>query len=92
MVGGADVLFVATAEARDGEMRSRIAHHQQSRSADWQTLERTQDLSLAIKALATMRSVVLIDCLTLLVSNIMCSLQDILCLFTILVQATNSFF
>jgi len=75
-VGGDDVLFVATAEARDDEMRHRIEHHQQSRPAAWQTLERTRNIGEAISELEGLQSVVLVDCLTLLVSNVMCALES----------------
>lgn len=74
-LGGGDVLFVATAEAGDEEMAQRIATHQQSRPAGWRTLERPQRLGPAIHAALCDATVVLVDCLTLLVSNILLPLE-----------------
>jgi len=65
------VLFVATAEAGDEEMRARIARHRESRPAGWRTMEVTDGLGPRLKAGVGDASVVLIDCLTLLVSNVM---------------------
>jgi adenosylcobinamide kinase/adenosylcobinamide-phosphate guanylyltransferase len=76
-VGGGDVLFVATADAGDAEMARRIERHRHSRRADWCTLERTSNVAAALDpaALASpfpvQHQVVLIDCLTLLVSNLL---------------------
>ncbi len=69
-LGGDAVLFVATAEAGDEEMAQRIAAHQQSRPSGWRTLERPRRIGPAIRAALCDATVVLIDCLTLLVSNI----------------------
>ena len=65
------VLFIATAEAFDEEMKIRIAEHQRQRPRSWQTLEVPTDVSNAIAAQIGNAEVVLIDCLTLLVSNLM---------------------
>jgi adenosylcobinamide kinase / adenosylcobinamide-phosphate guanylyltransferase len=67
--GGGRVLFVATAEAGDDEMRARIAAHQQSRPAGWRTIETPRDVAAPIREAAGDRLVVL-DCLTLLVANV----------------------
>lgn len=68
---GEKVLFVATAEALDEEMRARIAEHRKNRPANWRTLETPSDLAQKLKAGIGDASVVIIDCLTLLISNIM---------------------
>lgn len=68
--GGDDVLFLATAQALDEEMRARIAQHRAGRPAAWRTLETSQNIARALQSVAP-ASVVLIDCLTLLVSNIL---------------------
>ena len=65
------VLFVATAEAGDEEMRRRIEKHRESRPASWQTLEATRNLASRIQQEIGGKAVVLIDCITLLVSNIL---------------------
>ena len=64
------VLFVATAGAGDEEMVKRIAAHRAGRPADWITLEAQIHVGLAIKTAAT-TPYVLIDCVTLLASNIL---------------------
>jgi len=65
------VLFVATAEGFDEEMKTRIAEHQRERPRSWQTLEIPTNLAEGIAARIGDAEVVLIDCLTLLVSNLM---------------------
>lgn len=64
------VLFVATAEAGDEEMRRRIEKHRGSRPASWQTLEATSGLAGRISREIAGSGVVLIDCITLLVNNV----------------------
>jgi adenosylcobinamide kinase / adenosylcobinamide-phosphate guanylyltransferase len=68
-LGGEQVLFVATAEPGDDEMRRRISAHQQARPAGWRTLEAPEDAGEAILQAGSSERVVLVDCLTLLVSN-----------------------
>lgn len=70
-LGGDEVLFVATAQARDDEMRRRIAQHREARPAAWTTLEQPLGTGQAIAALSARPRVVLVDCLTLLVSNVL---------------------
>jgi adenosylcobinamide kinase / adenosylcobinamide-phosphate guanylyltransferase len=64
------VLFVATAEAGDEDMRRRIQGHQRTRPATWHTLEVTRDLGKAIEGEIEDEPLVIIDCITLLVGNI----------------------
>lgn len=64
-----DVLFVATAQADDEEMAARIARHRQRRPAHWRTVEAPYDLAKAIGS--DPARVALVDCLTLLVSNLL---------------------
>ena len=66
---GGEVTYVATAEAGDEEMRGRIAAHRAARPAGWQTMERPLRLGDALTEWDA--SVVVVDCLTLLVSNIL---------------------
>ena len=68
-LGGNDVLFVATAEAWDEDMAQRIARHRQERPATWRTLETPRQVGQAIALHVHDTTVVLVDCLTLLVSN-----------------------
>ncbi len=73
-LGGDNVLFVATAEILDDEMKRRIQSHRQSRPIAWQTLERPLGVGDAIASTKMLPPVILVDCLTLLVSNVI--LQD----------------
>jgi adenosylcobinamide kinase/adenosylcobinamide-phosphate guanylyltransferase len=68
--------FVATAEAGDAEMAERIAVHRLRRGKDWQTVEAPHDLSAALAAVAT-DAPVLVDCLTLWLSNRMLAEADL---------------
>ncbi|HSR29610.1 MAG TPA: bifunctional adenosylcobinamide kinase/adenosylcobinamide-phosphate guanylyltransferase [Anaerolineae bacterium] len=69
---GQRVLYVATAEALDDEMRARVVAHQARRPPEWTTLEVPLDVGLALQASpqAAKADVILLDCLTLLVSNV----------------------
>jgi len=66
-----NVLFVATAEALDDEMHARIMEHRKNRPATWKTVEAPRQIGRALKGNIPGTRVVLIDCLTLLASNIM---------------------
>lgn len=63
-------IFIATGEARDPEMAERIAHHQAGRGPDWQTVETPLALAEAIRERGA-HEAVLVDCLTLWLSNLM---------------------
>jgi adenosylcobinamide kinase/adenosylcobinamide-phosphate guanylyltransferase len=63
--------FIATAEPSDDEMRARIAHHRRGRPPGFQTIEEPLDLCGAVEQLGGRASVVVIDCLTLWISNLM---------------------
>jgi len=67
---GRRVLYVATAEALDEEMNSRIERHKKSRPPTWKTLEAQTDVAKAISSEIGDAEVVVLDCLTLLVSNL----------------------
>jgi adenosylcobinamide kinase/adenosylcobinamide-phosphate guanylyltransferase len=67
--------YVATAEAGDGEMAERIGAHRARRGPQWQTIEAPRDLAAALKASEKMP--VLVDCLTLWLSNLMLAEADI---------------
>ncbi len=66
--------YVATAEAFDDEMRARIAEHRVRREGDWRTLDAPRDLP---RALAAAEGPVLLDCLTLWLSNAMLAEADL---------------
>lgn len=65
-----EVLFVATAEAGDADMATRIAKHRAERPSHWRTLEEPRSLARALM-LAEPSPVVLLDCVTLWVTNLL---------------------
>ena|SRR3989338_1145917 len=65
------VLYIATAEAGDSEMKSRISKHKASRPRYWKTIEEPLDLIAALKKHKHKYEVIIIDCLTLYLSNLM---------------------
>ena len=65
------VLYIATAEANDSEMKSRISKHKASRPKYWKTVEEPLDLIGALKKQKHKYEVIIIDCLTLYLSNLM---------------------
>ncbi|MEN6433699.1 MAG: bifunctional adenosylcobinamide kinase/adenosylcobinamide-phosphate guanylyltransferase [Smithella sp.] len=71
---GHAVLFIATATAGDNEMAERIRQHQVLRPAGWQTLEIPYNLGNHLAS--PVAPVVIVDCITLLVSNILVSLPE----------------
>ena len=69
-------VYIATAEAGDAEMAERIARHSERRSPDWLTVEAPRDLAGALAAVDRDRPV-LVDCLTLWLSNLMLADADV---------------
>lgn len=67
---GLAVTYVATAQARDGEMARRIAHHRARRPADWASVEAPLRLAEMLRAHAAPNRCLLVDCLTLWLSNL----------------------
>jgi adenosylcobinamide kinase / adenosylcobinamide-phosphate guanylyltransferase len=70
------VLFVATAEAGDEDMKRRIRIHKEERPAHWKTLEATSHIGGAIEKNRQDEELVIIDCITLLVTNIICQIDE----------------
>ncbi|MEO9900340.1 bifunctional adenosylcobinamide kinase/adenosylcobinamide-phosphate guanylyltransferase [Nisaea sp.] len=67
---GRALIYVATAEAHDDEMKARIAKHRADRAADgWRTIEEPKDLAAILKGEAAPGRVLLVDCLTLWLTN-----------------------
>jgi adenosylcobinamide kinase/adenosylcobinamide-phosphate guanylyltransferase len=65
------VVYIATAQARDGEMAERIAHHRARRPADWACVEEPLALADVLRQHARADRCVLVDCLTLWLSNLL---------------------
>jgi len=68
--------FLATAQPFDEEMRQRIAQHQQERGTDFITIEEPLDLAQVIQTQQEALDVMVIDCLTLWLSNVILSGQE----------------
>ena len=70
-------IYVATGAAGDVEMAVRVAAHQARRDRRWQTIEEPLDVAQVLARESTAESVILIDCLTLWLSNLMAAGRDI---------------
>ena len=70
---GKEVVYLATAQARDGEMAARIAHHRAQRPTSWPTVEEPLQLGAALLQHAAPGRLLLVDCLTLWLSNLLFS-------------------
>ncbi len=68
---GKRVAYIATGQALDEEMTARIAHHRLVRPAAWITRELPAGVGRSLISKPPMTEVILLDCLTLLVSNLM---------------------
>lgn len=63
-------IFIATCQPLDHEMEDRVIRHQAERGSDWNTMEEPLALAEAVKKNARPGSVILVDCLTLWISNL----------------------
>ncbi|WP_332685439.1 bifunctional adenosylcobinamide kinase/adenosylcobinamide-phosphate guanylyltransferase [Bosea sp. (in: a-proteobacteria)] len=68
--------YIATAQAYDDEMRARIAEHRARRSPDWRTVDAPMALPEALRAVPAGRPI-LVDCLTLWLTNLILAERDI---------------
>lgn len=75
---GGEVQLIVTAEIWDAEMAERVAKHQAERPAHWHVTEAPLALPEAITRLCQPNAFVLVDCLTLWLSNILCTQPDTL--------------
>jgi adenosylcobinamide kinase/adenosylcobinamide-phosphate guanylyltransferase len=69
--------FIATCKPQDEEMRQRVARHQKDRGKNWITLEVPIDLPEAVLENSSRADVILVDCLTLWISNLLTRTQKI---------------
>jgi adenosylcobinamide kinase/adenosylcobinamide-phosphate guanylyltransferase len=72
---GSRVIYVATAQSLDDEMQSRIQRHQSQRRGTWTTVESPTGVGGALLAAQLDADAILVDCVTLLVSNIVLSFE-----------------
>jgi adenosylcobinamide kinase/adenosylcobinamide-phosphate guanylyltransferase len=68
---GLEVAYIATATVGDGEMAQRIAHHRERRPTHWRTVEEPLHLADALQREASAGRLLLVDCLTLWLSNLL---------------------
>jgi adenosylcobinamide kinase / adenosylcobinamide-phosphate guanylyltransferase len=68
---GREVVYIATAHAGDEEMAARIAHHRARRSAQWLCVEEPLSLAAVLRGHANANRCLLVDCLTLWLSNLL---------------------
>jgi adenosylcobinamide kinase/adenosylcobinamide-phosphate guanylyltransferase len=87
LAGEAPHVFIATAEALDGEMQDRIGLHQVERGESWWLVEEPLELPRAIRKNAAEGVTMLVDCLTLWLSNLMHHERDVTAATEALVDA-----
>lgn len=73
---GKDVVYVATSYGGDTEMSARINHHRARRPAEWKTVEEPTALAATLRILCAPERIVLVDCLTLWLTNLMFSTRQ----------------
>ena len=75
---GLKLTYIATATADDAEMRLRVAEHRQRRSDAWTLIEEPRALASVLHTHAAADRCLLVDCLTLWLSNLLCAGQEAL--------------
>ncbi len=73
---GSSRVYIATAQPLDAEMEERIEKHRRERGSTWATCEEPLYLGRAVRAASGAHAVAVIDCLTLWLSNLLCSTLD----------------
>ena len=68
----AEVIYIAAAQALDKEMQSRISMHKKTRNRNWHTIEEPHSLQNIKQILKKNKGLILFECLTLFVSNLLC--------------------
>lgn len=71
LASGREIVYIATAGAGDDEMAGRIAHHRSRRPPHWITVEEPLALAAELQRWSAPQRLVLVDCLTLWLSNLM---------------------
>ena len=74
---GSRPAYLATAEALDSEMRDRVESHKASRAGQFTTIEEPLDLSDALLKASLEHDVILVDCLTLWITNLLMASEDV---------------
>lgn len=76
-VSSLPVVYLATLQdhGTDSEVRKRIVRHRQSRPPEWQTIEEPIEVATTLRSLVHSKSFVIIDCLSLMISNLLLTTQ-----------------
>lgn len=74
---GLEVVYIATAEAGDAEMRERISHHRARRPDHWLCIEEPLQLAATLQQQAAPHRCLLVDCLTLWLSNLLAAGDEV---------------
>ena len=75
-IGADRKIFVATCQPYDAEMQARIERHQRERDATWETIEEPFEIATIVHQHSTPETVILVDCLTLWLTNIIIAEAD----------------
>lgn len=75
-ISGSKRIFIATCMPIDDEMKERIARHKKERDKRWKTVEATVELPVAINEKSREGDVILVDCLTLWINNLLMETED----------------
>ncbi|MDH5257985.1 MAG: bifunctional adenosylcobinamide kinase/adenosylcobinamide-phosphate guanylyltransferase [Gammaproteobacteria bacterium] len=73
------VIYIATSEGNDNAMQARVAKHQADRPSHWQTIEESTRLAETLRQHASDQHCILVDCLTLWLTNLLMSDDASLC-------------
>jgi adenosylcobinamide kinase / adenosylcobinamide-phosphate guanylyltransferase len=73
---GLEVVYIATAQILDEEMRRRVAEHQSRRPGSWALVEAGQNLAEVLQREACAQRCVLVDCLTLWLTQLLCDADE----------------
>jgi adenosylcobinamide kinase/adenosylcobinamide-phosphate guanylyltransferase len=76
LASGLQVVYVATAQARDAEMQRRVAEHQARRPESWLSIEAGQNLAEVLQREASAQRCVLVDCVTLWLTQLLCDATE----------------
>ena len=75
---GKDVIYIATAKVLDNEMKERVRHHKNDRPAHWTTVEEPLLLANMLEDYASPNRIILVDCLTMWLTNLLTENDDAL--------------
>ena len=75
-IPGSKKIFIATCMPLDDEMKERIDHHKKERDKSWRTVESSLELPEAINENSRKGDIILVDCLTLWINNILMETKD----------------